>query len=625
MSRATAFSLCFLAIFSTTVWGQGIPRGGSSTAALVVRLSLGNSQTLANPVRIELYSMGQLLHSGYLTDPSAVASFGIYPQGSYELRVDGQDVEPQTQSFSIQPNEGVHTETIFVRRVQQAAGASGAGASELVDARVPSKARDQVANGDAEARRSKWQKALQHYAAAIKIYPNYAAAYYRVGVVYLQLKQDEKAAEALKKSLELEPDNPKAAVQLARLETAQKRFDEVERLLETVVAEHTENAEALFLLANAELETSHFSEAVANARKAHGMAHRGYEALHLVSGAALEAQGQSELAADEYRQFLKEAPGSPLAARAQAALTALAQGDKDRDAVAQMSPGVTAALITAKPMPMLPAVDLAWAPPNVDDVVPAAHDSSSCPLGDVLQRTGTSVQELVDNLQQFTAAEEVEHSELNGKDWRHVQTVQFSYVAEIRRTEPGKLGVEEYRDGIGNILEGRGIKLLTTGMAAMALVFHPDYIGNFVVSCEGQTSVDGEAAWQVHFAQRPQVTSNFRAYWVAGKFYPIKLKGRAWISVSTAEVLKLETDLAEPIKDILKREHMMVTYRSVEFPKRSVRLRLPETAEIYMDFRGRRYRDRHSFSDYQLFSVDTGQQTHLAAESNSTEKSSSAP
>jgi tetratricopeptide (TPR) repeat protein len=591
----------------------------------VVRLSIGNTQTLANPVRIELYSMGQLLHSSYLTDPSAVASFGIYPQGSYELRVDGEDVEPQTQSFSIQPNEGVHTETVFVRRSQQGSVGSGSVGGGFVDARVPAKARNELLNGDAEARRWKWQKALQHYAAAIAVYPNYAAAYYRVGLIHLQLKQNDKAAEALKKSLEIEPDNPKVAVQLARVESAQKKFEEVERLLENVVAEHTENAEALFLLANAELETAHYREAVANARKAHGMPHRGFEALHLISGAALEAQGQNELAANEYRQFLTEAPASPLAPRAQAALSALAQGEKDRDAVAQMSPAVAAAIATAAPRPVLPATELAWAPPNVDDVIPAAHGSSSCPLGEVLHRTGMRVQELSDDLQQFTAAEEVEHSELNGKAWRHVQTVRFSYVAEIRRIEPTKLTVEEYRDGLGNILDGRGIKLLTTGMAAMAFVFHPDYVGNFVVSCEGETTIEGEPAWQVHFAQRSDVTSNFRGYWVAGKFYPIKLKGRAWISAKSAEVLRLETDLAEPIKDVLKREHMLVSYRSVEFPKRNVRLRLPETAEIYMDFRGRRYRDRHSFSEYQLFSVDTSQQTHLAAETSGTDKSSTAP
>ena len=88
----------------------------------------------------------------------------------------------------------------------------------------------------------------------------------------------------------------------------------------------------------------------------------------------------------------------------------------------------------------------------------------------------------------------------------------------------------------------------------------------------------------------------------------VKLKVRAWIATDTYQVVRLETDLAEEIPAIrLRTEHLTVEYGPVQFQKRSVELWLPESAELYLDFRGRHLHRRHSFSNFLLFSVDTSQ------------------
>jgi hypothetical protein len=46
----------------------------------------------------------------------------------------------------------------------------------------------------------------------------------------------------------------------------------------------------------------------------------------------------------------------------------------------------------------------------------------------------------------------------------------------------------------------------------------------------------------------------------------------------------------------------------VQFQKRSVELWLPESAELYLDFNGRRLHRCHSCSNFLLFSVNTSQQ-----------------
>jgi hypothetical protein len=51
-----------------------------------------------------------------------------------------------------------------------------------------------------------------------------------------------------------------------------------------------------------------------------------------------------------------------------------------------------------------------------------------------------------------------------------------------------------------------------------------------------------------------------------------------------------------------------VEYGPVQFQKRSVELWLPESAELYLDFNGRRLHRCHSCSNFLLFSVNTSQQ-----------------
>ncbi len=75
-------------------------------------------------------------------------------------------------------------------------------------------------------------------------------------------------------------------------------------------------------------------------------------------------------------------------------------------------------------------------------------------------------------------------------------------------------------------------------------------------------------------------------------------------------MLRLESDLVEPIKEInLQKEHLTIEYAPVAFPKRDARLWLPDNVTLYIEYRGHRYERRHRFSEFQLFSVDTVQQT----------------
>jgi hypothetical protein len=250
-----------------------------------------------------------------------------------------------------------------------------------------------------------------------------------------------------------------------------------------------------------------------------------------------------------------------------------------------------------------------WAPPDVDSAVPGVSPSTPCSLPDVLAGASKRVGEFVTNLQQFTAIEHLEHAELDKRGHASKpQQRRFDYLVMIQQLRHGLLSVEEMRDG-GTALDKFPANLATTGLPALALIFHPGYIEDFDMRCEGFGTWRGQPAWQVRFAQRPDRTSRMRSYRLRGRSFPIAFKGRAWIAADSFQVVRLETDLVQAIPEIpLAREHMEVEYKPVAFKNKQLQVWLPESAELYMDFRGHRYHRRHSFSDFLLFSVDVNQQ-----------------
>lgn len=209
-------------------------------------------------------------------------------------------------------------------------------------------------------------------------------------------------------------------------------------------------------------------------------------------------------------------------------------------------------------------------------------------------------------MQRFSATERIQFTQFdkNGAP-RPATTAVFSYVSYIHEVRPGQLAVEEYRNDTVAV-QAFPARMATTGTAAFALIFHPYYVNDFLVTCEGLGQWNGQAAWQLHFVQRPDRSNNFRGYRVGPAYYPVRLKGRAWISQDDHQVLRIETDLAGTIPEIrLLKEHCSIDYGPVEFRKRHVRLWLPQSTEIFMDYRSRRYHLTHSFSDFKLFWVDT--------------------
>ena len=343
---------------------------------------------------------------------------------------------------------------------------------------------------------------------------------------------------------------------------------------------------------------------------------------HAILAEAYLRQGLVEEAIEEAEQALqlgqrKAAAVQPLLARALAD-----HGDKERaigilqaylkDHHADVAANVLleslrpalAAAVTSPPLRS------SWLPPDVDEIVPPVEPGAACTLDDVLLETGKRVKEFVSDLDRFTATESLEHETISKSGAAsRPQTRKFDYVVSVAEYRPGFLSVEEYRSTRGSVAEFPD-GVATRGLPAMALIFHPYNVLNFQMECEGLALWNGTPAWQLHFRQRSDKPNTTRAYRIGtnGPFYPVAVKGRAWIAADSYQILRLETNLIAPVPQIrLREDRTVIEYGLVHFLEGKVDMWLPQTADVYYDLSGRRSHRHHSFSNYLLFSVKDNQ------------------
>ena len=250
------------------------------------------------------------------------------------------------------------------------------------------------------------------------------------------------------------------------------------------------------------------------------------------------------------------------------------------------------------------------------DSVPPVMAGVTCPLALVLKGVAQRVEELVDNLDRFSATERVEHFAVRPDgDLRAPDSLSFQYVVVVARGGTGNLQIDEYRDG-GDDPARFPAGVATVGLPALALVFHPKFASEFNFVCEGLGEFGGKPAWQVDFAQRPDRPNQMRSYVVYKNTYPVPLKGRVMIDAGTFQVLRMESELAKPVPEIkLTREHILIDYALVQFRTGEQQLWLPQSAELYVERNGNRYYRRHTFSNFQVFTVGTSQKVHPPKES----------
>jgi hypothetical protein len=249
---------------------------------------------------------------------------------------------------------------------------------------------------------------------------------------------------------------------------------------------------------------------------------------------------------------------------------------------------------------------LSWAPPNVDGRLASLAASPPCPLPKVLEQAGAHALELTTNLENFTAQEQIEYEKLthNGLLEENDSST-FNYVFAFEQHGEGVS--REYRTPTkqGHTFPASG---QDTGQAALALIFRPKRQDDYEMSCEGLDKWNGQSAWVIRFQQRKDKPRRTVGFSTGGREYSAMLKGRAWISMDSGQVLHQETKLMQDIPELnLRSSAVSVDYAPVQIQSRKLELWLPQRIEAFWELSNVRIILFHTFSDFKLFSVDTEQ------------------
>jgi len=159
------------------------------------------------------------------------------------------------------------------------------------------------------------------------------------------------------------------------------------------------------------------------------------------------------------------------------------------------------------------------------------------------------------------------------------------------------LAIVRHADALGRVADA--------GAPSLALVFHPAFQKDFDWKCEGMGKWNDRSAWIVHFTQDTnRTTSGLTRFGTPSKSYALPLKGRAWLSENGGQVLRLETDLVEPMAPLdLRRLHFAIDYKLVSFRAHKTELWLPENVDTYIQYRGHFLHHYHHYSNFKLFWV----------------------
>jgi tetratricopeptide (TPR) repeat protein len=485
------------------------------------------------------------------------------------------------------------------------------GEDAITDAQIASlgpKAQKAVGKAIEALRNNKLAEARSRLEAAYRVAPKSAEVNYLYGVYSLQLSDRVQAKSYWTKALELYPKHYRALLSLSQALLDENKTGEALAYLDRAVRAEPSSWRAHAIYADAYLRQGSPDEAVKQAERALELGRGQAAVVQRFLAAALAKRGEKDKAVGVLQTYVQEHPADTAAKKQLESLQLpegqKAQGIADAESAELVRPG-TLAEATALPLPS------SWLPPDIDEKVPPVEPGAVCALDEVVNKAGQRIEEFVGNVDRFVATESLKHETIN--KWGLAatpETRKFDYMVSVQKVKAGFFNVEEFRtvgSALGEFPEG----LETNGLPALVLIFHPYNVGSFDLTCEGLARWNGSIAWQVHFRQRADKPNTIRSYRMGfeSPSHAVALKGRAWIDAESHQIVRLETDLVAPLPEIrLVADRTAIEYGPVHFRKRNVDMWLPSTAEVYFDWKGRRFHRRHSFSNYLLSAVDEKQQ-----------------
>lgn len=284
------------------------------TGNLKVRVTFTDGRRCDIPVHIQL--MGGASTSPVAetyTNDAGMAEFDNLEVGTYHMVASGEGIEDSDSGvFEVDARRTSQSFYMAVTRVRDRKHVKGGGPDATTiaaaDLNIPESAAREFDKATGFMAKHDWKKAIERLNKALDLYPQYAAAYNNLGVIYARLGERDREREALQKATTLNDHFAPAFVNLARMAITDRNFPAAEAFLDKAAGMDPANSQTLVLLANVELLDRHYDQAIANCRKAHSLVQESHALAHYIAARAFEHKNQPSDAVVEFQTFLSEEP-----------------------------------------------------------------------------------------------------------------------------------------------------------------------------------------------------------------------------------------------------------------------------------------------------------------------------
>ena len=264
------------------------------------------------PVRLERFGGG--LVDQIDTDGTGRFRFPNLPRGYYRVIINAPGFRPTQQDADLQVVFRAHL--LFDIATDTSKNPSGAAALiDVIDAKVPSEAREEFARGRTAAAKKDYQTAISHLQKAVVAFPQFFTAHLLLGTIFMDQRQWSNAEQSLLRALEVKPEDASTILALGEVYWREKRNDDAEHTLLDGLKLDEKNWHGHFTLARLYWDRGETIKAAPEIGRTLQLKPDFAEA-HLLAGNVLLKLQQPERAVIEYEEYVRLAPKGEFVAEA---------------------------------------------------------------------------------------------------------------------------------------------------------------------------------------------------------------------------------------------------------------------------------------------------------------------
>ena len=281
------------------------PSANSFEVVGQVRLSETGLPASRIPIKLERFGGG--LVDQIDTDASGRFRFSNLQRGYYKVIVNALGFKPVQQDADLQV---VFRAYLIFELASEKAGSLVL--IDVIDARAPVEARQELVRGRTALARKSYQEAMGHLQKAIAGYPEFYEAHLLLGTAFVRERQWKKAEPVFQRALELKPLSAAAMLSLGEVYWRQQRYEEAEKSLLAGLKIDDKSWNGYFTLARLYWDQENISKA--GPAIGHTLQLKpDFAEAHLLAGNILLQINQQERALAEYIEYLRLDPNGEFA------------------------------------------------------------------------------------------------------------------------------------------------------------------------------------------------------------------------------------------------------------------------------------------------------------------------